>query len=67
MENKEQDTYSYKGWLNSDSFLKRALAVWGYYFVANLIIGVVVSIAMLGVFTLAGTAFFSVLNFSGFN
>lgn len=27
-------------WLYSDSFLKRAFAIWGYYVVANLIIGV---------------------------
>lgn len=24
------DTYSYKGWLNSDHFWKRAVAIWGY-------------------------------------
>lgn len=30
---KMEDTYSYKGWLNSDSFLKRAFAVYGYGFV----------------------------------
>lgn len=67
MENKEQDTYSYKGWLNSDSFLKRAFAVWGYYFVANLIIGIVMSIIMFGIFASAGFALFSMLDFSGFN
>ncbi|MCC7565431.1 MAG: hypothetical protein KO206_04020 [Methanomicrobiaceae archaeon] len=32
------DTYSYKGWLVSDSFLKRAFAVFGYNLVAGLII-----------------------------
>jgi len=26
-------------WLYSDSFLKRAFAIWGHYMVANLIIG----------------------------
>ncbi len=26
-------------WLYSDSFLKRAFAIWGHYFVANIIIG----------------------------
>lgn len=67
MENKEPDTYSYRGWLNSDSFLKRAFAVWGYHFVAHFIIGVVVSIVMLGIFALAGAALFSALDFSGFN
>ena len=33
-----KDTYSYKGWLNSDHFLKRAFAVYGYMLVASLII-----------------------------
>ena len=35
-----EDTYSYKGWLNSDSFLKRAFAVYGYSTVAGLILAV---------------------------
>mgnify|MGYP006309009017 FL=1 len=38
---KKPDTYSYKGWLNSDKLLKRAFAVWGYYFVAHIIISLV--------------------------
>lgn len=37
---KSQDTHSYKGWLNSDSFLKRAFAIYGYMFVAGLIVAV---------------------------
>jgi len=32
------DKHQYKGWLNSDSFLKRAFAVLGYSSVATLII-----------------------------
>ncbi len=32
------DTYSYRGWLISDNFFKRAFAVIGYYHVAALII-----------------------------
>ncbi|PIQ79941.1 hypothetical protein COV81_00295 [Candidatus Peregrinibacteria bacterium CG11_big_fil_rev_8_21_14_0_20_41_10] len=32
------DTYSYKGWLNSDSFLKRSFAILGYESVARLIL-----------------------------
>jgi hypothetical protein len=35
---KKEDTYSYKGWLNSDSFMKRAFAIYGYGLVAGLII-----------------------------
>ena len=34
----KKETYSYKGWLNSDSFLKRSFASLGYQFVATLII-----------------------------
>ena len=34
------DTYSYKGWMNSDRFLKRAFGVLGHYIVAGLIIGI---------------------------
>ncbi len=34
------DSHSYKGWLNSDSFLKRAFAIYGYGFVASLIISI---------------------------
>ena len=34
---KQKETYSYKGWLNSDNFLKRAFAVWGYGISAVLI------------------------------
>ena len=32
------ETNSYKGWLNSDSFVKRAFAVMGYNFVAGLML-----------------------------
>ncbi len=35
---KSGDTYSYKGWLISDSFIKRAFAVLGYNMVAGLIL-----------------------------
>ena len=35
---KPVDTYSYKGWLNSDKFWKRALGVYGYSLVGSLII-----------------------------
>lgn len=37
-----QDTYSYKGWMNSDSFLKRSFGVLGYYMVSSCIIQAVV-------------------------
>jgi hypothetical protein len=42
------DTYSYKGWLNSDHFLKRAFAVLGHYMVAALIIyGVLLGVILI--------------------
>lgn len=31
-----KETHSYKGWLNSDSFIKRSMAIFGYYTVAYL-------------------------------
>ena len=36
----KKDTYDYKGWLNSDKFLKRAFAIYGYVIVAGLIIAI---------------------------
>ncbi len=53
---KKEDTYSYKGWLNSDSFLKRAFAIMGYQSVAILIVyGVLLAIVFI-VLLLAGLA-----------
>lgn len=43
---KTGDTYSYKGWLISDSFLKRAFAVLGYNMVAGLILYIPIVILM---------------------
>ncbi|MFT4311814.1 MAG: hypothetical protein ACMXYF_01145 [Candidatus Woesearchaeota archaeon] len=40
MTKSKKDTYSYKGWLNSDYFLKRAFAVYGYSVVAGLLISI---------------------------
>ena len=50
MSDKKEDTYSYKGWLVSDSFMKRALAITGYALFGQLIICV---ICMLPVMLLA--------------
>jgi len=45
---KKVDKNNYKGWLNSDKFLKRAFAILGYSTVANLIIyGIIIIIALL--------------------
>jgi len=55
----KEDTHSYKGWLLSDSIIKRSFAIMGHYFVAYLIIilgmfviGILfaIGIAMSGVF-----------------
>lgn len=44
MSNSGIDTYSYQGWLNSDSFWKRAFGIFGYYLVATLVIYLAVMI-----------------------
>lgn len=52
------DTHSYKGWLNSDSFLKRAFAVYGYSFVAGLIISIPIFIIAVIIGIVGALAFF---------
>lgn len=41
------DTFSYKGWLNSDSFLKRALAVVGYNIVGGIVLYIPIIVLIL--------------------
>ncbi len=41
------DTYSYRGWLNSDYFCKRALAVWGYGVAVQLVLGLILAIIII--------------------
>ena len=44
----KKDTYSYKGWLNSDSFLKRSFAICGYSTIPILIIyGIILAIVLI--------------------
>jgi len=43
----KKDTYSYQGWLNSDSFLKRTLAITGYSIVGTLLIYVAILVVIL--------------------
>ena len=50
----KKDTYSYKGWLISDNFLKRAFAVYGYMMVAGLIIVIPVYVLMFIMFLFIG-------------
>jgi hypothetical protein len=57
------DTHSYKGWLNSDSFLKRAFAVYGYSMVA----GLIVAIPIMVICFVIGFALFSTLMVTGVN
>lgn len=47
-------------WLYSDSFLKRAFAVWGHYFVANLIIGIPVAVIAMMIAMMFATSISSV-------
>ena len=43
----KKDTHSYEGWLNSNSFLKRAFACLGYQIVATLVIyGIILGIVL---------------------
>lgn len=55
---KPVDTYSYKGWMNSDMFWKRALGVYGYYIVGALMIVIPLLVVMLGGTILFGALFF---------
>ncbi|PIN74285.1 hypothetical protein COV20_01560 [Candidatus Woesearchaeota archaeon CG10_big_fil_rev_8_21_14_0_10_45_16] len=44
---KKEDTYSYKGWLVSDRFLKRCFAILGHSLVASLIIyGIIMAVCL---------------------
>jgi len=54
-QNKSEDTYSYKGWIISDSFLKRCFGIFGHYLVANLIISMILMIlGLIFAFTIGG-------------
>lgn len=46
----KNDKYSYKGWLVSDHWLKRSLAVYGHSLLAQLVIGV----GVVALYVLAG-------------
>jgi hypothetical protein len=52
--NSHVDTYSYKGWLNSDKFLKRALANVGYNVVGGLIIYAIIFVPIMLIMLLVG-------------
>ncbi len=52
-------------WLYSDSFLRRAFAIWGHYFVANLIIGACVAVIAFIVAITFGMTFSSMTSVTG--
>lgn len=54
------DTFSYRGWLVSDSFLKRVCAVMGYHFVGSALLGTVFLLLVYG----ALVSCMSLLNFA---
>lgn len=50
----EKDTYSYKGWLNSDKFGKRAWATFGYSVAGYLSIALLIGLIMMVLYGLSG-------------
>ena len=44
---KKEDTFSYKGWLISDSFIKRSLASLGYHFMGVIFIYLIIMVVSL--------------------
>lgn len=49
----KQDNHNYKGWLNSDHFIKRAMATLGYATIAYLIIYAGMALIAAAIFGLA--------------
>ncbi|MFA6427873.1 MAG: hypothetical protein WCW16_05575 [Candidatus Magasanikbacteria bacterium] len=44
---KKEDTFSYKGWLISDSFIKRSFASLGYHFMGVIFIYLMIMVVAL--------------------
>lgn len=44
MKTKKKETYSYKGWLISDSFIKRSFAVIGYSTTGTLFVYLIIAV-----------------------
>ncbi len=55
---KKETPHSYKGWLNSDEFVKRAFAILGYQTVAALIIYAVFLVLILIILLFVGIGAF---------
>lgn len=49
----KKDSYNHKGWLQSDHFIKRALAVLGYYLSGVMIIYAFMAVTMIGIALIA--------------
>jgi len=45
----KEDTYSYKGWIISDSFIKRSVAIFGYLLVAQFMLSILAWLFMMSV------------------
>lgn len=43
----KKENYNYQGWLISDSFIKRSLAVVGYYTTGSILISIIIIAAIL--------------------
>lgn len=54
---RNKDTYSYRGWLVSDSFMKRCMAVCGYAFVGQAIIAAIIYAILVGALVGCGLVF----------
>jgi hypothetical protein len=54
-------------WLVSDSFLKRAFAIWGYHFVANIIIMIPIMILWFAFVAMIVGMGISQMNHDGYN
>ena len=48
------ETYSYKGWLNSDNFFKRCFGIVGYQLVGSLLINLAIFGVILALFIVFG-------------
>ena len=51
---KEQEAKNYNGWLNSDSFFKRAIGIALYNTIGSILIYIIIAIPILIIMTLAG-------------
>lgn len=50
----KNENYSYQGWLISNSFIKRALAVVGYYIIGSILIYLILLIPVLLLIVIIG-------------